>query len=300
MSRVIVVGSVNVDQIIRCPTLPAAGETVLARRRTEGFGGKGGNQAAAAARMGAETWLIAAVGEDAAGSRAVADLERFGVRTDHVHRRAGADTGEALVAVDDLGENLIIVVPGANALLTGADVTAALADLALDPSDVVLTNGEVSEECGRAAARSCAAVGARLIYNLAPARSLGSWPRLARTTLVLNEVELVRVAGGGPAAEAALAAQVDSVLITRGSRGARLLDGDGAADIAAPAVDLVDSTGAGDAFCGGLAAELAGGRYLRAAATAATYAGSFAVTAIGARGALPTREALLGPAERRS
>jgi ribokinase len=79
-----------------------------------------------------------------------------------------------------------------------------------------------------------------------------------------------------------------------------LLDGDGAADIAAPAVDLVDSTGAGDAFCGGLAAELAGGRYLRAAATAATYAGSFAVTAIGARGALPTREALLGLAECRS
>lgn len=291
MARVIVVGSVNVDRVIRCRTLPAAGETVIAQARTDGFGGKGGNQAAAAAQLGAETWLIAAVGDDAVGRDALDDIARYGVHVDRVRPIHGKATGEAIVVVDDHGENLIVVVPGANAALAAADVAADLAGLSLVADDVVLSSAEIGDDCVRAAATACASAGARLVYNLAPARPLADWACAPHVVLVVNEIESTQVSGAATAAQALveLAERVGAVVVTRGERGARLAQGRSRLDLPAPAVDAVDSTGAGDAFCGALAAELAVGCPLTDAVATATAAGSIAVTAAGARGALATR-----------
>src|SRR6266496_4273769 len=138
--RVVVVGSVNVDRVFRCRALPVPGETVLADGMQVGFGGKGGNQAAAAARFGAVTWLVAAVGDDADGAAACADLRRFGVRTGQVRTVAGQPTGQAAVLTAADGGNAIAVAGGANLALTAADVDAALTALELAAGDVVLAS----------------------------------------------------------------------------------------------------------------------------------------------------------------
>jgi ribokinase len=294
VARVIVVGSVNIDHLIRCSQLPVSGETVIARERSDGFGGKGGNQAAAATRLGAPTWLIAATGADEAGDRAVSDLESSGVRTDHMLRVTGSATGEATVLVGNDGENMIIVVPGANALLSGKDVDHRLRLLRPTVSDVVLVDAEVDEECAEAAAAACARTGAQLIYNLAPARPLRTWASTPRAVLVVNEVEARQVSRttGTDQALAALGARIDAVVVTRGAAGAVLRQSETLLEFPAPAVSVVDTAGAGDAFCGALAADRAMGQTLAAAVGTAVKAASFAVTAAGARGALATRRDL--------
>ncbi|MEV7026320.1 PfkB family carbohydrate kinase, partial [Kitasatospora sp. NPDC093558] len=170
--RVIVIGSVNIDRILRCPVLPAPGETVLAADASRGFGGKGANQAVAAARMDVTTHLVAKVGADDDGRAALADLRSSGVETASLLTDPTAPTGQAIVMVDPAGENSIVVVPGANARLTAADVTAALAAVRLLPRDVVLTSGEVPEECVRATAAALPAEGTRWVHNAAPAGAL--------------------------------------------------------------------------------------------------------------------------------
>jgi ribokinase len=180
-------------------------------------------------------------------------------------------------------------------LLGATDVTESLTELRLASDDVVLTSAEISEDCRRAAAESCAAAGARLIYNLAPASPLPPWEALSNAIVVVNEIEAVQVIGASslPEAIAALADRVAAVVVTRGARGVRLAKDGTTVDIPAPTVNLVDSTGAGDAFCGGLAADLTCGRQLVEAVSTALSVGSFAVTAAGARGALPTRRDLM-------
>jgi ribokinase len=291
---VIVVGSVNADRVIRCRSLPAAGETVVAHGRTDGFGGKGGNQAAAAAQLGAETWLIAAVGDDAAGRDAAEDLAQYGVHVDLMRTVHGVTTGEAVVVVEDDGENLIVVVPGANAVLSAGDVAADLASLGLAVDDVVLISAEIAEDCVRAVIMACSAAGARVVYNLAPARPLADWACAPHVVLVVNELESIQVSGAGTAALAliALAERVGAVVVTRGKRGARMTQGRVGLELSAPRVDVVDTTGAGDAFCGALAADLAAERRLTDAVATATAAGSIAVTGAGARGSLATRAGL--------
>jgi ribokinase len=294
VGRVVVVGSVNVDRVARVGALPGAGETVIAASVSLGFGGKGGNQAAAAARLGAATWMIAAIGDDAAGSSALADLVTHGVRVERVRRPAGTPTGEAIVVVDDHGENLIVVVPGANALLSGANVTADLGALDLGVDDVVLTSAEINDDCLAAAETVVRRFGSRIVLNLAPARPLAEWMCAPHVVLVVNEPESMQVSGASSptAALDSLASRVGAVVVTRGSHGAALAQGGTVLELAAPAVDVVDSTGAGDALCGALAAELAIGRQLAAAVRTGVLAGAVAVTAAGARGALATRAAL--------
>ncbi|MEE1828771.1 PfkB family carbohydrate kinase [Streptomyces sp. BE20] len=317
--RVVAVGSVNVDRILRCPALPAPGETVLVTDSAPGFGGKGANQAVAAAAMGAPTHLVAKVGADADGRAALADLRGAGVDIGAVLVDTDAPTGQAVVMVDPSGENSILVVPGANARLTGAEVTEALASLALTPADVVLTSGEVPEECILATAAVLRDSGPRWIHNAAPAGGLPDRPGPAGRgpLIVANAVEAAQLAGArapgrphdevhdethgetrGKAADAApaataLAALGEGAVITLGAAGA-LVATDGAVHhVPAPEATVVDTTGAGDVFCGALAARLADGASLPAAAATAAAAGAFAVTAPGARGALP-RPADLG------
>ncbi|MCX4689264.1 PfkB family carbohydrate kinase [Kitasatospora purpeofusca] len=297
--RVVAIGSVNIDRILRCPVLPAPGETVLAAGSAQGFGGKGANQAVAAAAMGAPTCLVARVGADADGRAALADLRAAGVATDAVRTDPDAPTGLAVVLVDPSGENSIVVVPGANARLTGAEVAQALAGLALTSADTVLTSGEVPEECIRATASALPA-GPRWIHNAAPAGALPDWsgPGLRRPLLVANAVEAAQLTGRSAdtaagttddtaATATALAALGDGAVVTLGAAGALVATGGALHRVPAPEVAVVDTTGAGDVFCGALAARLAQGASLREAAATAVAAGAFAVTALGARGALP-------------
>ncbi len=329
--RVVAIGSVNIDRILRCPVLPAPGETVLAAGSAQGFGGKGANQAVAAAAMGAPTCLVARVGADAEGRAALADLRAAGVATDAVRTDPDAPTGLAVVLVDPAGENSIVVVPGANARLTGAEVAQALAGLALTSADTVLTSGEVPEECIRATASALPA-GPRWIHNAAPASALPDWsgPGLRRPLLVANAVEAAQLTGrsadaagttdgttdgtgdntgdnsgddrrdGSDATATALAALGDGAVVTLGAAGALVATGGALHRVPAPEVAVVDTTGAGDVFCGALAARLAQGASLPEAAATAVAAGAFAVTALGARGALPRPADLTGPAARPS
>ncbi|WP_405007395.1 PfkB family carbohydrate kinase [Kitasatospora purpeofusca] len=322
--RVVAIGSVNIDRILRCPVLPAPGETVLAAGAAQGFGGKGANQAVAAAAMGAPTCLVARVGADAEGRAALADLRAAGVATDAVRTDPDAPTGLAVVLVDPAGENSIVVVPGANARLTGAEVAQALAELALTSADTVLTSGEVPEECIRATASALPA-GPRWIHNAAPAGILPDWsgPGLRRPLLVANAVEAAQLTGrpapgtgttdstgddstgddgrdSTATTATALAALGDGAVVTLGAAGALVAAGGELHHVPAPEVAVVDTTGAGDVFCGAFAARLAQGASLPEAAATAVAAGAFAVTALGARGALPRPADLTGPAARPS
>ncbi|MQS15310.1 ribokinase [Streptomyces kaniharaensis] len=288
--RVVVIGSVNVDRILRCPVLPSPGETVLVTDATQGFGGKGANQAVAAARMGATTRLVAKVGADADGRAALDDLRGADVDTGAVLTDAAAPTGQAVVMVDPAGENSIVVVPGANTRLTAAEVTAALTAARLLPRDVVLTSGEVAEECIRATAAALPADGTLWLHNAAPAGPLPDTRSTGRRPLVVaNALEACQLTGASTVTDAvrALADLTDGAVITLGGAGALVAADGRITELPAPAVTAVDTTGAGDVFCGALAAELARSTPLVEAAAVAVAAGAFAVTALGARGALP-------------
>lgn len=299
----VVVGTVNLDDVFELAALPLPGETVLALGTARHQGGKGGNQASAAARWGAPTVLVALVGTDEDGAAAVADLRSWGVGTSEVGT-VELPTGRALILVDRAGENSIVVASGANGALDGERTTAALTRLTLTPADVLLTNGEVAADVVVAVARAAAATGARHVHNLAPARG-EDLPVTTGSFLVLNEVELAQATGqhtgqGTPGdtprdASAALASVLTDrpgVVLTLGRRGAVAATAAGQTAVPAEETRAVDTTGAGDAFCGALAAELAAGSDLVDAVRLAVRAGSFAVTAAGARGALARRSGL--------
>ncbi|MFD7065401.1 PfkB family carbohydrate kinase [Streptomyces sp. NPDC059906] len=286
--RVVAVGSVNIDRILHCPALPSPGETVLVSSLTEGFGGKGANQAVAAAAMGVATHLVAKVGGDADGLKALANLRGASVGVDTVITEVSAPTGQAMVTVDPDGENSIAVISGANALLSARDVTDALTVLRPQATDVILTSGEVPLPCLHAVT-DCLAPGTRWVHDAAPAASLPAWTKDHRPLLVVNEVEARQLTGAADAQAAAraLAEAASGAVVTLGGDGALIAQGRRCEHIPAPAVTVVDTTGAGDVLCGVLAAELAHGHALPQAAAAAAAAGAFAVTALGARGALP-------------
>ncbi|MFD8427957.1 PfkB family carbohydrate kinase [Streptomyces coelicoflavus] len=286
--RVLAVGSVNIDRILSCPVLPSPGETVLVTSLTEGFGGKGANQAMAAATMGAATTLVAKVGGDADGLKALANLRGASIGIDTVITEVSAPTGQAMVMVDPDGENSIAVVSGANALLSARDVTDAMTVLQPRAVDVILTSGEVPQPCLQAVADGLPE-GARWVHNAAPAGLLPVPPRGHRPLLVVNEVEARQLteATDARAAARALAETASAAVVTLGGEGALVAEEGRCEHIPAPAVTVVDSTGAGDVFCGSLAAELAHGHSLPRSVATAVAAGAFAVTALGARGALP-------------
>ena len=299
MGRVIVVGSVNGDYVVRVPRLPHPGETVTGGRLTTSPGGKGANQAHAAARLGAAVTFIGAVGQDKTGDDERAAMQADGIDTSGL---AGCDapTGMAMILVDSGGENMIAVAPGANDLVTAQTVAGRL-DGVLDRSSVVLASLEVPLAAVAAAASAAADAAAIMILNPAPAQPLPD-ALLPGLVLTPNEGEirqLVPAAAGEQAAVASLlAAGARAVVITRGRRGATLLRA-GAAPVhrPAPEVQVVDTVGAGDAFNGALAEALAGGRSLPDGLARAVAAGAAACTGAGARSALPTAAqlaALLG------
>jgi ribokinase len=291
--RVVVVGSVNVDLVVHCDSLPRPGETVAGGSFSTHGGGKGANAAVASARYGVETLLIGAVGDDAFGEQARLELRSDRVDIERVAKLDGVSTGAAVIVVDSKGENQIAVAGGANDHVGRALVQRAMPTLTED--DVVLLNFELGDPALVAAAELAAIAGCRLIVNPAPARQIASALRTPRTVLTPNAEEVRQMSGEVDLASAAAELRGDevaAVLVTDGPRGAYLVTGDHATRLPAPSVEAVDTTGAGDACTGVLAAALAGGAGLLEAAQEAVTAASLAVQHPGARGGLPSRSAV--------
>lgn len=283
--QVIVVGSANADLVVAVERLPAAGETVTGGRFSRHGGGKGANQAVAAARLGARVTLIGAVGADDLGDEASALLREEGVDTRHLQRLDSTPTGVALIAVDARGENQIAVASGANASLRPEAVTAA----GIPAGAVVLLGHEVPEAVVLAGAR---AARGPIVLNPAPARALPDELLALRPILTPNRSEACALAAEREphAAARALSARTGApVLVTLGERGVLLVDGGEEELIAAPRVEVADTTGAGDTFNGALAAELAAGRGLREAAAFAVTAAALSCRVAGAREGMPSR-----------
>lgn len=287
--QVAVIASINVDLVVTADRLPAPGETVLGGSFAVHDGGKGANQAVAAARAGARVTVIGAVGADEWGARSVAALAAEGIDVSRIRVMDAQPTGVAVIVVGPRGENQIAVAPGANAAVTLTDDDLA----AIGAADVLLVSHEVPAPAvlaGIEAAR-------RAILNPAPARALPAEILSQGPILVPNEHELI-VAIGNDDTDAALdelvARNAGPIIVTQGPAGALLAHGSRREHFAGvPAPRVVDTTGAGDTFCGALAAWLADGADLADAIRAANTAASLSVRAAGAREGMPGRAAIL-------
>jgi ribokinase len=292
---VVVVGSVNVDHIVRVAELPAPGTTVAGGTFLLQTGGKSANQAVAAARMGVRVALVAALGRDDLGRRALRALADEGVDTRACLRVAEAATGIALIVVDAAGENQIAVASGANALLDGERTGRALRGVRPSAGGVCLLGFEVGDEALAVAADWAVRHGLRLVVNPAPARPIASAIAAAAPILTPNRAEAGRLAGRSDPAECArvLATLVGApVIVTLGPDGVLLVAGpDGPPErLLADRVETVDSTGAGDAFNGILAAELARGTALREAVRWAMAGAALSTRRPGAQAGMPSHE----------
>jgi len=296
MPRIVVVGSVNMDLVLRCTVIARPGETLTGRDLQEHFGGKGANQAVAAARLGAEVWLIGRVGADGFGDSLLQGLQSAGVRTDYVQRSAGA-SGVAVIQVEDSGQNSIVVIPGANGCVTAADVLVA-ADV-IRSADVLLVQFEVPLEAVETAVGMAAAAGVTVIVDPAPARREVPAAILSADWLVPNETEAEVLTGSAVHDRAAAVRVVRQLrdlgakraLVTLGGDGVLLVDPAGESQVAEPfRVCAVDTTAAGDAFAGGLAYGLAAGMSESEAVRFACATGALATTRHGAQSSVPTGE----------
>jgi ribokinase len=287
--RVVVVGSVNIDLVVTVERLPAPGETVIGGRFAQHHGGKGGNQAVAAARQGARTWFVGAVGDDDFGRSARSALEAEGVDVSELRTVANAPTGVAFIVVDRQGENSIAVAGGANTALTAEHVSESLARLAPRSGDVVLVGHEIPTGAAAAALRVGRDGRATTILNPAPTSGLDAATVALADFVSPNEGEL--------AALRAVGIEPERALVSLGATGAELRTPERSVAIPAVRVEAVDTVGAGDTLNGALAAALASGRPLEEAARLAVRAATLAVTKPGAREGMPTAaesEAALG------
>lgn len=291
---VVVFGSANVDSFYRVAVLPRPGETVLGTGLLTAVGGKGANQAIAAARAGVESRFLGAVGRDADGARIVESLSSAGVVTDDLLRLEHAPTGRAVILVDDAGQNVIVVTVAANGALTPAHIAASAA--VLTTADVLVVQGEVPTSATAAAIETAAEAGVRVVVNLAPYVDLGGAERHA-DPIVVNEVEASQLLGqpvtGPESADvvAGLARRAVSAVVTLGALGALVVEGGGVRHVPAPVPErVVDTTGAGDAFVGVLAASLATGSSLGTAVAEAVRAATASVEVLGAGESYPRFE----------
>jgi ribokinase len=312
MGRVIVVGSVNIDLVVTGERLPRPGETVTGGTFARHHGGKGGNQAVMAARLGASTVFVGAVGDDDFGSEALDALQAEGVDTTEVVCLEGQSTGVALIFVGEEGENLISVASGANVGLSYDHVRAALGRLEPGPADAILVGHEIPTGVAREALALGRKAGGPTIFNPAPPVGLDRATFGLADVLTPNRHELAALAGAegrrtgrstGPNDSLAMAMSLltpsaegpgpGAVLVSLGAAGALLVrHGAGPLELPTRRVAAVDTTGAGDALNGALAAGLAAGRSLEAAAEWAVAAASLSTTRAGAREGMPTTQEL--------
>jgi ribokinase len=298
---VLVVGSANMDYLVRVAKTPAAGQTVLAERMDTAPGGKGANQAVAAARLGARVRLVASVGDDADGRELVRRLGAAGVDVSMVEYVARSRTGLAIIMVDTTGENRITVVPGANHAADISRVQQCLDASRTDAGRIIVMQGECKAEVTGAVARAMVSTD-RLVLNLAPFMDLSTELISQCDPIILNQTEAsemtaipVADAEAGLLAVRQLARTSKSAVITLGAFGAAWYQEGRAGVVRAVKVDHpLDTTGAGDAFVGAVAAELADGKPLSEAVSAGVIAGTYSVRGRGAQSSYATRDQLAG------
>lgn len=295
-SSVLVAGAINTDLVATVERAPRAGETVTGQGFGMYGGGKGANQAVAVARSGVRVSLLGAVGDDPFGSARLADLRADSVATDHIRTACDQASGVALITVEAEGENRIAYIPGATLTITAEDALAALE--AVRPA-ILLAPNELPPAALLALVMRARELGVQVILNAAPdpAEAMPLLPFV--DILIANEGEALELAGiaetspESPALSAALSRLgCARVVITRGADGVTGVDGDVSFDVPPVRVEAVDTTGAGDAFCGALAASLARGATFHDSVVYAGIAGAISVTRAGAQSSIPTREAI--------
>lgn len=299
MPKILVIGSSNTDMVVKTTRFPQPGETLIGGEFFLFPGGKGANQAVAAARMGAEVDLIAKVGQDMFGQQAIEGFAHEGINVSYVLNDPNLASGVALITVDDAGENEIVVAPGANAALLPADLDRDTT-LAFEAADLILMQLETPLETVLHAAKKARVLPKKFILNPAPAQELPEelYPLLYLITP--NETEATLLTGipiedddALPlVAEALLEKGVQNVIITLGAKGAYFQNANQKFLVPAPQVQAVDTTAAGDVFNGALAVALAEGLDWHSAIALACEAGAIAVTRMGAQASAPFREEL--------
>jgi ribokinase len=290
---IVVVGSINMDLVVRAPRHPQPGETILGSDFQTFPGGKGANQAVAAARLGGQVRMVGRVGMDPFGDLLVANMQKDGVDTRYVLRTEGVASGVALITVSEMGQNNIVVVPGTNGMLTSADIYAA--ESAFEGAGAVLIQLEIPLEAVAVAAQLGKKHGAKVILNPAPAQGLPNSLLGQVDYLIPNESELYLLTGMQSilvAASSLKSIGLNCLIVTLGSQGVLVLDGEHEDHILSHAVGVVDTTAAGDAFVGAFAVALSENQTTLEAAVWGNAAGALSVTAAGAQPSLPTRQSL--------
>jgi ribokinase len=293
MSKIVIIGSTNVDLTVRTTHIPAKGETIFGNDLKTAFGGKGANQAVAAARLGGDVTFIAKTGVDSYGGMMLDNLVKEGFSEDTIIRDPEAPSGVAWICVDDNGDNSIIVMPGANCTMTIADLTPFLP--LIKEADYLLMQLETPIEVVAYAADFAYGNGVKVILNPAPARFLPD-DLLSKTYILTPNEKECRLLCGADAsddvrsnAERLLSKGVRNVIVTLGEKGSLLCTAEGFVEVPAIKVEAVDTVAAGDTYNGALCVALSEGRTLTEAMMFATKASAIAVTRSGAQPSVPYR-----------
>lgn len=296
LSRITVIGSTNTDMVIKTTKLPVPGETILGGNFFMNAGGKGANQAVAAARLGGKVSFIAKIGDDIFGKQAKQLFDSENIRTDFIFTDPGNPSGVALITVDSHAENCIVVAPGANGNLTTTDIDKARKEIL--NSELILMQLEVPLETVIYAAGIAFSAGKKVILNPAPAQQLPDDLLKKLYIITPNETEAELLTGihisdidsAEKAARQLLQKGIQIVIITLGSKGALILSAKGCSVIPSPKVEAIDTTAAGDVFNGALAVAIAEGMEPGKAVEMANKAASISVTRFGAQASAPYRD----------
>jgi ribokinase len=296
MNKIIVIGSANTDMVVKCTKLPLPGETVLGGTFFMNAGGKGANQAVAAARLGGEVTLVAKVGNDIFGRQPIVGLQKENIDTSHVFTDEHSPSGVALIIVNNEGENCIAVAPGANASLQPADVET----VSLHPSAIILMQLEIPIATITTVVKKATGNGQKIILNPAPAMLLPDEVLSGLFLITPNETEAAFLTGidvndtisAAKAANILLDRGVQNVIITLGRQGAYFQNKEEAFTTPAPVVEAIDTTAAGDTFSGAITVALTENMNWRKAVQFAVAAAALSVTRLGAQASVPYRSEL--------
>ncbi len=295
---IVVIGSSNIDLIAQVAHFPQPGETIGNARYSQAYGGKGANQAVAAARAGGEVTFIASVGNDTFGQTMLVNFSKEGISTDYITQSGEESSGTAIILVNESGENCIAVAPGANALLSSELIDEAR--IAISGAEIILLQLEIPVETVTYVVELANRLGKKVMLNPAPAQELSDDLLKHLHYLVLNETEAALLVGHPvdtkqqieAAANELLQKRVQTVIITLGARGAYVATRREQQTISAYRVQPVDTTGAGDTFCGALATALSQQKKLNEAVAFANAAAALATTKLGAQPSAPTTSAI--------